>query len=98
MAPAMTAAQIRQLVTTEVGRAVADEVGRAVSEAIPEIITAIREQLEAVIDERVTAAIGTAQHHRQRGFSYKEFSACSPPLFKGSTDPITCMRWISDVV
>ena len=22
---------------------------------------------------------------------------CSPPLFKGSTDPITCMRWIYDV-
>jgi hypothetical protein len=99
MAPAMTAAQIRQLVATEVGRAVADEVGRAVSDAIPEIITAIREQLEAVIDERVTAAIGAAQlhHHHQREFSYKEFSACSPPLFTGSTDPITCMRWISDV-
>ncbi|KAL4568026.1 hypothetical protein LXL04_023626 [Taraxacum kok-saghyz] len=97
MAPAMTAAQIRQLVATEVGRAVADEVGRAVSEAIPEIITAIREQLETVIDERVTAAIGATQQHHQRGFSYKEFSACSPPLFQGSTDPITCMRWISDV-
>ena len=83
MAPAMTAAQIRQLVATEVGQAISD--------AIPEIITAIREQLEAVIDERVTAAIGAAQlhHHHQREFSYKEFSACSPPLFKGSTDPIT---------
>ena len=81
------------------GRAVATEVGQAISEAISEIITAIREQLEAVIDERVTAAIGAAQlhHHHQREFSYKEFSACSPPLFKGSTDPITCMRWISDV-
>ena len=87
----MTAAEIRQLVATEVSQ--------AISEAIPEIITAIREQLEAVIDERVTAAIGAAQlhHHHHREFSYKEFSACSPPPFTGSTDPITCMLWISDV-
>ncbi|KAL4582748.1 hypothetical protein LXL04_007307 [Taraxacum kok-saghyz] len=55
--------------------------------------------LEATINERVTAAIGAAQlhHHHQREFSYKDFSACSPPLFTGSTNPITCMRWISDV-
>ena len=82
MPPKMTPAAIRQMIATEVAGAVADEVSRAVSEAIPEIITAIREQLETVIDERVTAAVGaTQQQHHQRGFSYKEFSACSPPLF-----------------
>ncbi|KAL4574459.1 hypothetical protein LXL04_021291 [Taraxacum kok-saghyz] len=97
MPPKMTPAAIRQMIATEVAGAVADEVSRAVSEAIPEIITAIREQLETVIDERVMAAIGATQQHHQRGFSYKEFSACSPPLFQGSTDPITCMRWVSDV-
>ena len=48
----MTAAEIRQLVATEVGQ--------AITEAIPTIMTAIREQLEATIDERVAAAIGAA--------------------------------------
>ena len=78
----MSADEIRQLVTTEVGR--------AVTEAIPEIITAIREQLEATIDERIAAMGGTQRHTRE--FSYRDFSVCSPPLFKGSTCPIVCMH------
>ena len=83
----MSAEDIRQLVATEVAQ--------AITEAIPTVITAIREQLETVIDERVAMMGGAPRPIRE--FSYRDFSACSPPLFSGSPDPIVCMRWISDV-
>ena len=85
--PGLRADEIRDLV--------ASEVAQTVREAIPVIITAIREQMEAAIDERIAAAIGGP--NPTSVFHYKDFSVCSPPLFKGDTSPIVSMRWISDV-
>ena len=85
--PGLSADEIRDLV--------ASEVAQTVREAIPVIITAIREQMEAAIDEKIATAMGAS--HPTVVFQYKDFSACSPPLFKGDTSPIVSMRWISDV-
>ena len=96
---AMTAEQIRELVATEVAQAVVDamaDVTREVHATIPTLFTGIRDQLGVMMDERLAAFTATGGG-QPRGFTYRDFSVCSPPEFKGETDPKIALRWISDV-
>ncbi|KAJ9539529.1 hypothetical protein OSB04_032262 [Centaurea solstitialis] len=73
-----------------------EEVNNAFNNMIPELINQVRDQLTALLEERlptVTAAGGGPQ----RGFTYRDFAACSPPEFKGKLDPSVALRWVSDM-
>ncbi|KAI3679919.1 hypothetical protein L2E82_50899 [Cichorium intybus] len=72
---------------------IAEEVSREVLAAIPQFFGTIKAELWAMLEERL-ATQGTS---RARDASYKDFSACSPPMFDGGRDPIVSMRWISAV-
>lgn len=77
---------------------IAIEVSHAIGEAIPEIITAIRNEVVTLLEERIAAIpLPTGGQTRTREFQYRDLSACSPPEFKGDPNPITSMRWISDM-
>ena len=80
----------------EIRGMIVEEVTRVITDTIPELFTGIRDQLGAMIDERL-AAFAANGGGQQRGFTYRDFSACSPPEFKGEADPMAAMRWISDV-
>ncbi|KAI3700047.1 hypothetical protein L2E82_44662 [Cichorium intybus] len=72
---------------------IAEEVSREVLATIPQFFGTIKAELWAMFEERL-ATQGTS---RARDASYKDFSACSPPMFDGGRDPIVSMRWISVV-
>ncbi|KAL4555553.1 hypothetical protein LXL04_038175 [Taraxacum kok-saghyz] len=76
---------------------IASEVAQAIGDTIPDIVTAIRGQVEAMMEERIAAIPTGGGNPRTREFQYRDFNACSPPEFKGDTNPIISMRWISDV-
>ncbi|KAJ9552324.1 hypothetical protein OSB04_016369 [Centaurea solstitialis] len=40
---------------------------------------------------------GSSSQRQPRGCSYKDFSACWPPLFKEKKDPVASTRWIAEV-
>lgn len=83
---------------TQIRTLINNEVSRAVGEAIPEIIAALREEMTILLNERVAAATTPpGNQNRAREFQYRDFSACSPPEFKGDMNPIISMRWISDM-
>jgi hypothetical protein len=99
----MTEEQVRQMIAEELEKftdtlpdMIANEVGRAFRDEIPGIFTGIRDQLNAMLEERLTAH--TAGGGRPpREFTYREFSACGPQEFHGELDPIKAMRWIDNV-
>ncbi|KAI3691540.1 hypothetical protein L2E82_49905 [Cichorium intybus] len=72
---------------------IAEEVSREVLAAIPQFFGTIKAELWAMLEERL-ATQGTS---RARDASYKDFSACSPPMFDGGRDPIVSMWRISAV-
>ncbi|KAJ9563234.1 hypothetical protein OSB04_008394 [Centaurea solstitialis] len=84
----MTSDQIRELV--------AEEVNHAFNDMIPDLINQVRDQFTALLEERL-ATVTTAGGGPQRGFTYRDFTACSPPEFKGELDPSAALRWVSDM-
>ncbi|KAJ9542555.1 hypothetical protein OSB04_029061 [Centaurea solstitialis] len=84
----MTPEEIRDLV--------AQEVNQAFTNMVPELINQLRDQLTTLIEERMATATA-AGGGQQRGFTYRDFSACSPPEFKGELDPTAALRWVSDM-
>ena len=84
----MSEDQIRELV--------AEEVNRAFTNMVPELINGVRDQFNALLEERL-ATVTTAGGGPPRGFTYRDFSACAPPEFKGELDPTMALRWISDM-
>ncbi|KAJ9563237.1 hypothetical protein OSB04_008397 [Centaurea solstitialis] len=85
----MTSDQIRELV--------AEEVNHAFNDMIPELINQVRDQFTALLEERL-ATVTTAGGGPQRGFTYRDFAACSPPEFKGELDPSAALRWVMEWV
>ena len=84
----MSSDQIRELV--------AEEVNHAFTNMVPELINQVRDQLTALLEERLSTATA-AGGGPPRGFTYRDFSACTPPEFKGELDPTAALRWISDM-
>ncbi|KAJ9561695.1 hypothetical protein OSB04_006855 [Centaurea solstitialis] len=84
-----------------------ERIGQALAQEIPQIITGIRDAITQVVEDRFAAfaaqqatqlAAIQAGPSRTREFTYKDFSACSPPEFNGeSVDPMISMRWLKDV-
>ncbi|KAJ9552642.1 hypothetical protein OSB04_016687 [Centaurea solstitialis] len=84
----MSSDQIRELV--------AEEVNHAFTNMVSELINQVRDQLTALVEERL-ATVTAAGGAPQRGFTYRNFSACTPLEFKGELDPTAALRWISDM-
>ncbi|KAL4584940.1 hypothetical protein LXL04_009553 [Taraxacum kok-saghyz] len=40
---------------------------------------------------------GVNNNHERRGYSYKTFMTCKPPVFDGKPDPIKSTRWITEI-
>ncbi|KAJ9541584.1 hypothetical protein OSB04_028090 [Centaurea solstitialis] len=84
----MSEDQIRELVTKEVNR--------AFTNIVPELINGVRDQFNALLEERF-ATVTAAGVGPPREFTYRDFSACAPSEFKGELDPTMALHWISDI-
>ncbi|KAJ9536480.1 hypothetical protein OSB04_un000317 [Centaurea solstitialis] len=84
-----------------------ERIGQALAREIPQIVTGIRDAITQMVEDRFAAfaaqqatQLATIQEgpSRTREFTYRDFSACSPPEFNGeSVDPMISMRWLKDV-
>ena len=89
------------------------EVSRAILDAIPEMFSRIKDEVLAMMDERMAAAVAAGtddirqrlaavearggDQPRARTVTYRDFSACQPPVFEGLRDPLVSQRWVAEV-
>lgn len=80
---------------------VAAEIGEVLHELLPGLFDQMKQELTQVVNSRVEAALAGrgngAGSSQVRAATYKDFSACHPPMFEGKKDPVTSTRWISEV-
>lgn len=100
-----------RLTTKELKGWISEEVAKAQEKSLPLYLERITETIRnAVAEEFQRKEDEVAENvHNEGGervpvnnpqeekLMFKDFMACKPPEFKGETDPIICMRWVSEV-
>ena len=89
----LTAGQLAQ-----VRRLIGEEINQILHNVLPDIVDHVTAEIKAMLDERLaTIPNGGPGPLRDMSYYNAQFSKCSPPQFKGATDPVTGIHWISDI-
>ena len=89
----LTAGQLAQ-----VRRLIGEEINQILHNVLPDIVDHVTAEIKAMLEERLaTIPNGGPGPLRDMSYYNAQFSKCSPPQFKGATDPVTGIHWISDI-
>ncbi|PWA56949.1 zinc finger, CCHC-type, Retrotransposon gag domain protein [Artemisia annua] len=96
-----TSAELKELDTL-----VADRVGRAIEKVMPFYVNKTTENLQKIFQEEIEKLKKSGELMNdlnarpgvgKEKSTYRDFTACAPPIFMGSLDPLKSSRWISDI-
>lgn len=83
------------------------EVVKTLKETLPNLLEQMKDEIKVYVQEQIDAVTvarktietpvnqGVQQHTRV--VTYRDFSACKPPTFDGTPDPLVSTTWVSEV-